>query len=140
MTTTTEATSIYHAIGGRAALVAAVDDFYGRLLADPGLAPFFPGGVGARHRAYVVTVLGEALGGPRALPRSRPGPGPRRPGHHRRPVRPGRRPPERHPRHAERPAPSVRRHHRHRGHPAPRRRDRLRPAFGTDQPTRGRGV
>lgn len=64
MTTTTEATSIYHAIGGRAALVAAVDDFYGRLLADPGLAPFFPGGVGARHRAYVVTVLGEALGGP----------------------------------------------------------------------------
>jgi hemoglobin len=64
MTVTTEATSIYHAIGGRAALVAAVDDFYARLLADPELAPFFPGGVGARHRAYVVTVLGEALGGP----------------------------------------------------------------------------
>jgi hemoglobin len=64
MTVTTEATSIYHAIGGRAALVAAVDDFYVRLLADPELAPFFPGGVGPRHRAYVVTVLGEALGGP----------------------------------------------------------------------------
>jgi len=55
--------SIYEAIGGRAALTAAVDNFYGRLLADPELAPLFPGGVGPRHRAYVVTVLGEALGG-----------------------------------------------------------------------------
>jgi hemoglobin len=59
-----EAISLYEAIGGRAALSAAVDRFYGRLLADPMLAPFFPGGVGARHRAYVVTILGEALGGP----------------------------------------------------------------------------
>ena len=59
-----ETISIYDAIGGRAALVAAVDDFFGRLLADPVLGPFFPGGVGARHRAYVVTILGEALGGP----------------------------------------------------------------------------
>src|SRR5215468_12488029 len=57
------AISIYEAIGGRAAVTAAVDNFYGRLLADPELAPFFPGGVGPRHRAYVVTVLGEALGG-----------------------------------------------------------------------------
>lgn len=55
--------SIYDAIGGRAALTAAVDNFYGRLLADPELAPFFPDGVGSRHRAYLVTVLGEALGG-----------------------------------------------------------------------------
>jgi len=59
-----EAVSVYEAIGGRAALAAAVDRFYSRLLADPVLGPFFPGGVGARHRAYVVTVLGEALGGP----------------------------------------------------------------------------
>lgn len=59
-----EATSVYEAIGGRAALAAAVDRFYGRLLADAVLGPFFPGGVGARHRAYVVTILGEALGGP----------------------------------------------------------------------------
>ena len=58
-----QATSIYQAIGGRAALTAAVDNFYGRLVADPELAPLFPGGVGPRHRAYVVTVLGEALGG-----------------------------------------------------------------------------
>ena len=59
-----ETISIYEAIGGRAALVAAVDGLYGRLLADPELGPFFPGGVGDRHRRYVVTILGEALGGP----------------------------------------------------------------------------
>jgi hemoglobin len=59
-----EAISLYEAIGGRAALVAAVDVFYRRVLADPELSPFFPGGVGDRHRAYLVTFLGEALGGP----------------------------------------------------------------------------
>ena len=59
-----EEISLYEAIGGRPALTAAVDVFYGRLVADPVLGPFFPGGVGARHRAYVVTALGEALGGP----------------------------------------------------------------------------
>jgi hemoglobin len=60
----TKTISSYQAIGGRAALTAAVDGFYGRLLADPALGPLFPGGVGERHRAYVVTILGEALGGP----------------------------------------------------------------------------
>lgn len=65
MTTTAAAeTTLYDAIGGRASLVAAVDVFYGRVLADPELSPFFPGGVGDRHRAFVVTFLGEALGGP----------------------------------------------------------------------------
>jgi hemoglobin len=59
-----EAISLYEAIGGRPAVVAAVDVFYGRLLADAILGPLFPGGVGARHRAYVVTALGEAMGGP----------------------------------------------------------------------------
>src|SRR6516225_11035156 len=59
-----QAETIYQAIGGRAAVTAAVDGLYGRLLADPELGPLFPNGVGARHRAYVVTVLGEALGGP----------------------------------------------------------------------------
>ena len=58
------AETIYTAIGGRAAVTAAVDGLYGRLLADPELGPLFPNGAGARHRAYVVTVLGEALGGP----------------------------------------------------------------------------
>ena len=66
MTTTAEAEeiSVYEAIGGRAALTAAVDDFYGRLLADRLLGPLFPNGAGAKHRAYVITILGEALGGP----------------------------------------------------------------------------
>ena len=56
--------TIYHAIGGRAAVTAAVDGLYGRLLADPEVAPLFPRGASPRHRAFVVTVLGEALGGP----------------------------------------------------------------------------
>jgi hemoglobin len=63
-TTITPAVSLYEEIGGRAALRAAVDVFYGRLLADPELAWLFTDGVGVQHRAFVVTVLGEALGGP----------------------------------------------------------------------------
>jgi hemoglobin len=58
------AVTIYQAIGGRAAVTAAVEGFYARLLADPVLSGFFPGGVAPRHRAYLVTILGEALGGP----------------------------------------------------------------------------
>ena len=58
------AVNVYQAIGGRPAVTAAVDGFYERLLADPVLSGFFPGGVAAKHRAYVVTILGEALGGP----------------------------------------------------------------------------
>jgi hemoglobin len=60
----TEAISLYDAIGGRRSLVAAVQGFYDRLLADPEIAPFFPDGVTTQHKAYLVTVLGEALGGP----------------------------------------------------------------------------
>ena len=56
--------NVYQAIGGRAAVSAAVEGLYGRLLADPVLSRFFPGGVAAKHRAYVVTILSEALGGP----------------------------------------------------------------------------
>ncbi|HET7013154.1 MAG TPA: group 1 truncated hemoglobin [Streptosporangiaceae bacterium] len=56
--------TVYEAIGGRAALTAAVDGLYGRLLADSELAGFFPQGVSDRHRRYVVTILAEALGGP----------------------------------------------------------------------------
>jgi len=59
-----ETIGVYQAIGGRGALTAAVDDFYRRLLADPVLSAYFPGGASARHRAYLVTILGEALGGP----------------------------------------------------------------------------
>ena len=60
-----QAINLYEAIGGRPAVAAAVDVFFRRLLADPELAPYFPGGVGARHRRYLATFLGEALGGPR---------------------------------------------------------------------------
>src|SRR5215472_13988377 len=63
-TTITPVISLYEEIGGRPALQAAVDVFYRRVLADPELAWLFPVGVGVRHRAYVVTALGEALGGP----------------------------------------------------------------------------
>lgn len=61
---TTEEISLYYAIGGRRSLVAAVHQFYDRLFADPEIAPFFPSGVTTQHKAYLVTVLGEALGGP----------------------------------------------------------------------------
>ena len=60
----TAAPSIYEAIGGRAAVRAAVDGLFSRLLADPELSRFFPAGVGDVHRGFVVTLLGEALGGP----------------------------------------------------------------------------
>ena len=59
-----EEVNLYEAVGGRPALVAAVDGLYGRLLADPELAPLFPRGAGERHRRYVVTFLAEAMGGP----------------------------------------------------------------------------
>ena len=58
------AVNVYQAIGGRAAIAATVEGLYGRILADPELSRFFPGGVAVKHRAYVVTILAEALGGP----------------------------------------------------------------------------
>ena len=56
--------TIYEAIGGRPALRAAVDGLFGRLIADPELGKFFPAGVGEVHRGFVITLLGQALGGP----------------------------------------------------------------------------
>jgi len=56
--------TIYEAIGGRPALRAAVDGLFGRLIADPELGKFFPAGVGEAHRGFVITLLGQALGGP----------------------------------------------------------------------------
>ncbi len=66
-----EAVSVYEANGGRAALAAAADGLYGRLLTDPELGPFFPGSVGARHRGYAVTILGARW----AVPSATRGPG-----------------------------------------------------------------
>ena len=62
------AVNVYQAIGGRAAVAAAVEGLYGRLLADPVLSGVFPGGVAPRHRHHAgvgdLEHLGEALGGP----------------------------------------------------------------------------
>ena len=58
-----EGLPIYDLIGGRPALKAAVDGLFARLVADPELSLFFPAGVSDVHRAHVITLLGEALGG-----------------------------------------------------------------------------
>jgi hemoglobin len=54
--------SIYASIGGASAVRAAVDDFYTRVLADPGLAPFFTGvdlqHLKAHQRAFIAAAIG----------------------------------------------------------------------------------
>lgn len=57
-------TSIYEAIGGQDALVAVVDDFYDRVLADPQLAPFFEGTRLATLKGKQVEFFSTVLGGP----------------------------------------------------------------------------
>ena len=59
-----EVISLYDAIGGRPALVAAVDGLDGRLLADPELSPLFPDGAAGRYRRYVVTFFVRRWAGP----------------------------------------------------------------------------
>jgi hemoglobin len=56
--------SIYDAIGGEPALVAVVDDFYGRVLADPQLASFFAGANMPKLKGRQVEFFAAALGGP----------------------------------------------------------------------------
>lgn len=63
MTTAAEPT-IYEAIGGDTALVAVVDDFYGRVLADPDLAGFFAGTNMTRLKGRQVEFFAAALGSP----------------------------------------------------------------------------
>jgi hemoglobin len=63
MTTAAEQ-SIYDAIGGDTALVAVVDDFYDRVLADPELAGFFAGTSMTRLKGRQVEFFAAALGGP----------------------------------------------------------------------------
>ena len=57
-------TSIYEAIGGQEALVAVVDDFYERVLADAELAGFFKGTNLPRLKGMQVEFFAAALGGP----------------------------------------------------------------------------
>jgi hemoglobin len=64
ITTIAPDVTLYEEIGGRPALQAAVGVFYRRLLADPELAWLFTVGAGLRHQGFVVSALGEALGGP----------------------------------------------------------------------------
>src|SRR5580658_3554893 len=63
MSTGVEST-IYQAIGGDPALVAVVDDFYSRVLADPDLNGFFAGVNMARLKGKQVEFFAAALGGP----------------------------------------------------------------------------
>ncbi len=63
MTAAAEA-SIYESIGGEPALVAVVDDFYVRVLADPQLAGFFAGANMAKLKGRQVEFFAAALGGP----------------------------------------------------------------------------
>lgn len=56
--------SIYDAIGGEPALVAVVDDFYTRVLADPQLAGFFAGANMPKLKGRQVEFFAAALGGP----------------------------------------------------------------------------
>jgi hemoglobin len=57
-------TSIYHAIGGEPALIAVVDDFYERVVGDPGLAGFFAGTNMNKLKGRQVEFFAAALGGP----------------------------------------------------------------------------
>jgi hemoglobin len=55
--------SIYDEIGGHAAVAAAVDDFYVRVLADPVLAPYFVTTDMRRLKAHMRAFLASAIGG-----------------------------------------------------------------------------
>ena len=56
--------TIYEAIGGEPALVAVVDDFYVRVLADPQLVGFFAGVNVSKLKGRQVEFFAAALGGP----------------------------------------------------------------------------
>jgi hemoglobin len=55
---------IYDLIGGEPALIAVVDDFYVRVMADPQLAPFFAGANMNKLKGRQVEFFAAALGGP----------------------------------------------------------------------------
>ena len=59
-------TSIFDAIGGKAAIAVAVDQFYRRVLADDLLAPYFAHSDLARLKAHQRAFFTAALGGPGA--------------------------------------------------------------------------
>lgn len=62
--TTAAGMNIYDAIGGEPALVAVVDDFYVRVLADPQLSGFFAGANMPKLKGRQVEFFAAVLGGP----------------------------------------------------------------------------
>src|SRR6476660_207795 len=56
--------TLYEWAGRGPALERMVDAFYDRVESDDLLSPFFPGGVGAEHRAHVTAWWVEVFGGP----------------------------------------------------------------------------
>jgi hemoglobin len=54
----------FERIGGTPAVVVVVDQFYGRILADPQLAPFFTDVNLSRLRRHQVQMISQVLGGP----------------------------------------------------------------------------
>jgi hemoglobin len=56
--------NIYDAIGGQAALEAAVQRFYDRVTADAELASFFEGMDLRKLNTHQIAFLGQAIGGP----------------------------------------------------------------------------
>jgi hemoglobin len=56
--------SIYDEIGGTAAVSAAVDQFYERVVADPALAPYFDGTDMIRLKKHQRAFIAAAIGGP----------------------------------------------------------------------------
>ena len=56
--------SLYAKLGGQSSLEAIVEEFYGRVLADPELAPRFAGANAALLRKQQVLFLAQVLGGP----------------------------------------------------------------------------
>jgi hemoglobin len=65
MSESTTETTLYKRIGGEAAVRAAVDHFYKRVLADPSLSHFFNGVSMPRLKAHQFAFLSQALGGPK---------------------------------------------------------------------------
>ena len=65
MSETTNGTTLYERIGGSAAIQAAVDRFYDRVLTDPRLARFFESVPIRRLKAHQFAFLSQALGGPK---------------------------------------------------------------------------
>lgn len=56
--------SIFDQIGGHAAVTAAVDDFYRRVIADPELTPYFDGVDMKRLKGHQRSFIAAAIGGP----------------------------------------------------------------------------